>query len=207
MLESYLPLYRPESRLPTLYINPNIDALFINEYIHKLDKVIPEFSPRILRSLRHLVVESERVLRHPSYSNASMIRLTKFANLEKLTMSTPPTKPDFRDVVLLSIFPYPLSAHLGGGCELAEYYNAMRFQLSEEAVSNIRAWSSPDVAQGYSWVSAAIEKVSRDNPDWKVPRIDLKAVERIRKLTGTDGDWASMLDEGLSIGEFELALS
>jgi hypothetical protein len=185
MLESYFPLYRPKSRLPTLYINPEIDVLFINEYIHKLDKVVPEFSPRILGSLRHLLVESERIFRHPSYSNVSMDKLTKFANLEKLTMSMPPTKPDSRDVVLLDIFPYPLLAQPGRGRDLFNCYHAM-MRLSEE---NIRAWKHPDVAQGYGWVSAAIEKVSRENPDWKVPKLDLKAVGRIRRWrwTGTDG--------------------
>lgn len=182
VLETYMSLYCLSSTLPTIYINPKIDTLFINEYMHQYDKVFQEFDERIFGSLKYLAVESERLLWHPNYSKVAMKKLPVLANLKTVTMVLPATEPDARPIIFLDVFQGPIQQWLSPLTN-HDHENYMKRigQLSEEAKLNLKNYlrSSQSFHRGCIWISEALADVTRDYPDWKVPTFDIKAVERL----------------------------
>jgi hypothetical protein len=177
-LKRYRPLYRLSSPLPLIYIDPDVDILFINEHIQRLDEVLSEFDVEILRSLHHIALESMMMFVFPNIVGKIFPCLLRLSSLERITITLPPTEPDqeggyalFFELLKIPVTEWPDSV---------ERRDERLF--TRRALEHCRDKGTLDdprwLRTGFNNIIQAVGDRFRANPSRTIPQVDLKGVRR-----------------------------
>lgn len=177
-LKRYRPLYRMSSPLPLIYIDPNIDILFVNEHIQRLDEVLSELDDEVLRSLHEIALESMMMFVFPNIAGKIFPCLLRLKGLERITITLPPTEPDQEGgyALLFELLKTPIAEWP----ETVERRDDRLF--TRRALEHCRDKGTLDdprwLRTGFNNIKQAVEERFRANPDRKLPQVDLRGVRR-----------------------------
>jgi len=177
-LKRYRPLYRLSSPLPLIYIDPNVDILFINEHIQRLDEVLTSLDTEVLRSLRHIALESMMMFVFSNIVGRFFPCLLRLSSLEKLTITLPPTEPESEGgyVVLFEFFKVPIAkwpSTVHSRDENLFTRKALEHCNDKGSLTDPR-W----IRTGFNNITQAVEGRFRSSPGRSLPQVDLKGVRR-----------------------------
>jgi 2EXR family len=178
-LRHYKLLYRLSSPLPLIYIDPKVDVLFVNEHIQRLDEVLSELDPDVLHSLGHIALESMMMFVFSNIVGRFFPCLLRLSNLEKITVTLPPTEPEQEGgyALLFELLRIPM----------AEWPDTVQRRdehlFTQRALEHCRDKGHLDdprwLRTGFNKITQAIEERFRANPGRALPLVDLKGVRRI----------------------------
>jgi hypothetical protein len=177
-LKRYRPLYRLSSPLPLVYIDPNLDILFVNEHIQRLDEVFSDLDTDVLRSLRHIALESMMMFVFSNIVGRFFPCLLRLSSLERITITLPPTEPESEGgyAVLFEFFKVPIAEWpntVHSGDEHLFTRKALEHCNDKGSLTDPR-W----IRTGFNNISQAVEERFRSSPGRRLPQIDLKGVRR-----------------------------
>jgi hypothetical protein len=177
-LERYRPLYRLSSPLPLVYIDPNLDILFVNEHIQRLDEVFSDLDTDVLRSLRHIALESMMMFVFSNIVGRFLPCLLRLSSLERITITLPPTEPESEGgyAVLFEFFKVPIAEWPDTVHSRDEHLftrKALEHCNDKGSLTDPR-W----IRTGFNNISQAVEERFRSSPGQRLPQVDLKGVRR-----------------------------
>jgi hypothetical protein len=177
-LRSYRPLYRLSSPLPLIYIDPNVDILFVNEHIQRLDEVLSEMDPDILHSLRHIALESMMMFVFSTIVGRFFPCLLRLSSLEIITVTLPPTEPELEGgyAVLFDLLKVPM-AEWPDLVQRRDDHLFTRRGL-EHCIDRATLDDPRWLRTGFNNITQAVEERFRANLGRRLPRVDLKGVRR-----------------------------
>lgn len=172
------PLYRLSSPLPLIYIDPSVDILFINEHIQRLDEVLSEMDPDVLRSLHHVALESMMMFVFSTIVSRFFPCLLRLSSLERITVTLPPTEPEQEGgyAVLFDLLKIPM----------AEWPDSVQRRddhlFTRRGLEHCRDRGTLDdprwLRTGFNNITQAVDERFRANPGRAPPQVDLKGVRR-----------------------------
>lgn len=176
-LKRYRPLYRLSSPLPLIYIDPNVDILFVNEHIQRLDEVLSEMDVDVLHSLHHIALESMMMFVFSTIVGRFFPCLLRLSSLEKITATLPPTEPEQGgDAFLFDLLNIPMDEWPDSVQHRDEHLYTQR------GLEHCRDKGSLDnprwLRTGFRNIKQAVEERFRSTPGRILPQLDLKGVRR-----------------------------
>ncbi|KAN0114819.1 hypothetical protein V8E51_004363 [Hyaloscypha variabilis] len=181
-LKRYRPLYRLSSPLPLIYIDPNVDILFINEHVQQLDAVLSELDVDVLQCLRHIALESMMLFVFPNIARKIFPCLLRLSCLQRVTIVLPPTNPEEESghAVLFELFKIPIT-------EWPDVVQRKDKNLyTRRGLKHCKDKSRLDEPEWlrtrFKTIIYAVEEQFRANPDRAPPQVDVKGVRRSQRL-------------------------
>ncbi|KAE9379321.1 hypothetical protein N431DRAFT_325607 [Stipitochalara longipes BDJ] len=186
-LRRYMPLYRLSSPLPLIYINPNVDILFINEHVQQLDAVLSELDIDVLQCLRRIALESMMLFVFPNIAGKILPCLLRLSNLERVTIVLPPTNPEEESghAVLFELLKAPMTRwpELVQRQDKHLYTRRGLKYCTDKGRLDDPGW----LRTRFETIIHAVEERFRANPDRAPPEIDLKGVRRKQRVGNRKG--------------------
>jgi len=177
-LRRYRPLYRLSSTLPLIYIDPNIDILFINEHVQQLDSVLSEIDVDVLQCLCHIALESMMLFVFPNIASKFFPCLLRLGSLERVTIVVPPTDPteEGSRAVLFELLKVPMKQWP----DLVQRQDKHLYtRRGLKHCKDKGRLDDPDFLRArFKIIGYAVGERFSAHPDRKPPQVDLKGVRR-----------------------------